>query len=122
MQHESAESGLLLLLFLSAPAGKKRWHPLVFLPLSSGLVQKEPNLFGIKARITDAPPLSISKFSCLYEVVVHLSLLLSVHGSIDGEICRKTVLCHSEPICRQTFTAVANQKQTISRNLSLIEE
>lgn len=81
---------------------------------------KEPNLFGIKARITNAPPLPISKFSCLYEVMVHLSLLVIVHGSIYGEICRITVLCNFEPICRQTFINIVNLKQFDSRNLSLI--
>lgn len=86
MQHGSAESGLLIL--LSAPAEK------VGINLFSFVNAKEPNLFGIKARITNAPPLSISKFSCLYEVMVHLSLLVNVHGSIYGEICRITVLCN----------------------------
>lgn len=52
----------------------------------------KPNLLGIKAGITNAPPLPVGEFRRLYEVMVHLSLLVIVHGSgIQGKLCRTTV-------------------------------
>lgn len=84
------------------------------------VIAKEPNLFGIETGIANAPPLSISKFSSLYEVMVHLSLLLTLHGcGVDGELCRTTVSVDFQVICRQKFLHVVISVQTPFINLRI---
>lgn len=40
----------------------------------------DPYLFSVENRIMNVPPLSVSKFSCLYVAVIGQDLLVPLHG------------------------------------------